>query len=181
MKIYVSTYNNYNNGSLQGAWIDLTKFNSKEQFYEYLKKNQEELFGKQWNDDPEYMFQDYEGFPEKLYDEGGIYDGFWELVYAKKDETDEDFEAICDFIQEHGDNFKLPNYEYDLSRAIDTAKEQHRGKWDKLQDYTDQQFDELYLHDVPDSITYYIDYDKYYHTAKHDYWMSDNGNVFECY
>ena len=62
-QIYVSTYAKYNNGSLYGEWVDLSKFLDADDFMEYIAElhNDEE--------DPEFMFQDYEGFPECYYSE----------------------------------------------------------------------------------------------------------------
>ena len=33
-KVYVGTYAKYNNGSLSGAWLDLSDYSDKEEFYE---------------------------------------------------------------------------------------------------------------------------------------------------
>ena len=33
-KVYVGTYGKYNNGSLFGAWLDLSDYADKEEFYE---------------------------------------------------------------------------------------------------------------------------------------------------
>ena len=33
-KVYVGTYAKYNNGSLFGAWLDLSDYSDKEEFYE---------------------------------------------------------------------------------------------------------------------------------------------------
>ena len=41
-KVYVGTYAKYNNGSLFGAWLDLSDYSDKEEFYEACR----ELHGK---------------------------------------------------------------------------------------------------------------------------------------
>ena len=33
-RVYVGTYGKYNNGSLFGAWLDLSDYSDKEDFYE---------------------------------------------------------------------------------------------------------------------------------------------------
>jgi len=63
--IYVGTYAKYNQGSIEGAWLDLTDYSNPSEFYtacENLHKNE---------DDPEFMFQDFEGFPSEMYSESG--------------------------------------------------------------------------------------------------------------
>ena len=37
-KVYVGTYVKYNNGSLSGAWLDLSDYSDKEEFYEALSE-----------------------------------------------------------------------------------------------------------------------------------------------
>ena len=54
MKVYVGTYGKYNNGSLDGDWLDLDKFNSYEEFLAACRQlHKDEL-------DPEFMIQDTE-------------------------------------------------------------------------------------------------------------------------
>jgi antirestriction protein len=62
-KIYVGTYSKYNNGSIQGAWVDLTQFSDADEFIDHIKELHSD------EEDPEFMFQDYEGFPECYYSE----------------------------------------------------------------------------------------------------------------
>ena len=37
-KVYVGTYVKYNNGSLSGAWLDLSDYSDKEEFYEACRE-----------------------------------------------------------------------------------------------------------------------------------------------
>jgi antirestriction protein len=54
MKIYVGTYNKYNNGSIAGAWLALNDYNDAEQFIDACKElHKDEI-------DPELMFQDFD-------------------------------------------------------------------------------------------------------------------------
>ena len=71
-KVYVGTYEKYNNGSLEGAWIDLAE-HDKESFFEACK----ELHGE---GEHEFMFQDWECPVESLISECGIDDKLWELM-----------------------------------------------------------------------------------------------------
>lgn len=54
MKIYVGTYNKYNNGSIAGAWLTLSDYNDAQDFLAacYTLHNDES--------DPEMMFQDFD-------------------------------------------------------------------------------------------------------------------------
>ena len=53
IKIYVGTYHKYNNGSIDGAWINVTDLDKEE----FLEKCQELH---QDEEDPEFMYQDWE-------------------------------------------------------------------------------------------------------------------------
>ena len=59
-RVYVGTYNEYNEGSLHGAWLDLADY---ETYQEFLKACHEVHKGEH---DPEFMIQDSEGFPDGL-------------------------------------------------------------------------------------------------------------------
>ena len=56
-KVYVSTYAKYNDGSLGGEWVDLTDFDTYEDFVDYCSELHKD------ENDPEFMVQDYEGYP----------------------------------------------------------------------------------------------------------------------
>jgi len=73
-KLYVGTYSAYNNGSLKGKWVDLTDFSDSSEFYEYCAKLH------CTEEDPEFMFQDYEGFPRNLYSECGGVDDIYDYI-----------------------------------------------------------------------------------------------------
>ena len=61
--VYVGTYGKYNNGSLFGAWLDLSDYADKEEFYEACRELHKD------EEDAEFMFQDYENIPENLISE----------------------------------------------------------------------------------------------------------------
>lgn len=73
-RIYVGTYAKYNNGSIEGKWLDLTDYSSKEEFIEAcLELHSDEK-------DPELMFQDYENIPEEFIGESWISDDVFEAI-----------------------------------------------------------------------------------------------------
>lgn len=61
--LYVGTYKKYNEGSIQGAWVSLEDFTDGESFLDYCKELHSD------EEDPEFMFQDFEGFPDSFYSE----------------------------------------------------------------------------------------------------------------
>ena len=51
-EVYVGTYYKYNNGSLQGQWVDLTQFEDYEEFMQFCTELHKD------EPDAEFMFQD---------------------------------------------------------------------------------------------------------------------------
>ena len=72
--VYVGTYGKYNNGSLQGKWINLTDFDSKEEFLQYCRQLHSD------EPDAELMFQDYEYIPKIFIGESYIDERFWDFL-----------------------------------------------------------------------------------------------------
>lgn len=91
-RVYVGTYAKYNNGDLTGQWVDLDQFSDYDDFIEYCK---EEIHGDQ--EDPELMFQDYEGFPEQYYGESSLDPELWDYIDKINEYDKEDIDAILDY------------------------------------------------------------------------------------
>lgn len=62
-RIYVGTYAKYTAGSIEGKWLDLEDYSDAEEFMQACKELHSD------EEDPEFMFQDYEGFPKCFYSE----------------------------------------------------------------------------------------------------------------
>ena len=85
-RVYVGTYNKYNSGTLLGKWLDLSDYSDKDEFLEACRELHK------YEQDPKYMFQDYENIPETLISESWLSDKFFELRDAieKLSETEQD-------------------------------------------------------------------------------------------
>ena len=104
-RVYVGTYAKYNNGSLSGAWLDLSDYSDKEEFYEACRELHKD------EEDAEYMFQDWENVPEGLIGESWISENFFALRDAVEDLDDTEQEAF----------FVWCNYKsHDLSEEADS-------------------------------------------------------------
>ena len=89
-RLYVGTYAKYNSGSIQGDWISLDG-HDKESFYQACAELHKD------EADPEFMFQDFEGFPREFYGESGCDAELWEWLAL--DEYDRELLArYCDAI-----------------------------------------------------------------------------------
>jgi len=73
-KIYVGTYAKYNDGSIAGEWLDLADYANNEEFFAACRNLHKD------EDDPELMFQDWEGIPEQYIGESGLSSDYWEFI-----------------------------------------------------------------------------------------------------
>lgn len=94
-KLYVGTYHKYNCGSIAGEWVTLTNFKDVAEFYAYCAEIHKD------EDDPEFMFQDYENLPRSFYSECSIDGNFWEFAAALT-EQDIDYETFCAWANHFG-------------------------------------------------------------------------------
>ena len=93
-RIYVGTYAKYNDGDISGEWVDLTDFDTYEDFVEYCRELHKD------EKDPEFMIQDYEGYPSSWYHESGLPsdEEFYKIQeLSELDETEKkSYAAFCE-------------------------------------------------------------------------------------
>jgi antirestriction protein len=116
--LYVGTYNKYNNGNLAGKWMKLKDYADKDEFYKAAKELHKD------EADPEFMFQDYEGFPSEFYDESGLSEELMEWVHM----DDEDKDILAAYVNVVGKGYA----------TLDKAKEAHAGSYDSKSDWAEQ-------------------------------------------
>lgn len=163
--IYVGTYAKYNSGSLFGMWIDLESVSDADEFFEVCRALHSD------EADPEFMMQDYQGFPEELYHESMSDDDVQKVLnYVALDDDDREMlEAFCECYG--GDATDADN--------IEDVRERCMGQFDTFQDFADQLADEeLACMNTPEFFTRYFDYKAYARDLKYDFSVSDNGYVF---
>jgi antirestriction protein len=152
-KIYVGTYAKYNDGSLDGKWVDLTEYDTYEDFLAAMHELHSD------EDDPEFMVQDYENFPEKWYHEAGL-------------PTEEEFNKINDYYMM--DDSKKEAYEvfvnYTGLDSIEDFEEAYEGQFDSPQDFGYYAIDTWGIPDDPES---YIDYEAFGRDLTMDWHQGD--------
>ena len=165
IKIYVVTYEKYNNGSIAGAWIDVTNLDNQE-FYQKCKGLHKD------EKDPEFHFQDWEcpNFLDDYISEGGIDSEFWEIKEQLEKLEDSEIEALnCyvkagfDFdIKEFRERFFCHIDDYNVNRAFG--------------DYMLEELGEL--EQVPQHLRYYIDSEAYGRDLLMDGFTEFEGYIF---
>ena len=158
-RIYVGTYAKYNDGSIDGEWVDLTDFAHD---YDGFVKHCREIHKDE--KDPEFMIQDYEGFPRKWYHEAGL-------------PTEEEFDKIIE-ISELDDSEKNAYDAYlelDFSDdSIEAFREHYYGTYDGDY-YLGMDFVDRF--GMPDNPEQYFDYDRFGRDLMYDYHYGDQDNT----
>lgn len=138
-RVYVGTYEKYNNGSIKGEWVDLND-HDKDSFYEECKRIHSD------ESDPEFMFQDYEGFPDYLYNESGLSDKIWDWLKLSED----DREILA-----------LASYAID-SDGIEDARNAFCGVFDSRSQWAEDFLDNTGgLSGLEGNLKYYFDFERY--------------------
>lgn len=145
--IYVGTYGKYNNGSIDGKWMNLADYSSKEDFLEACA----ELHKDEDDDSRELMFQDWENIPDGLVGESYVSPVIWDLMEA----DERDLEIAWNYIQAVG----LEVNEENLQDIIEEAQDRFYGEYDSYEDLAYDYVENGGV-EVPEWLSCYIDYEK---------------------
>lgn len=159
--VYCGTYGKYNNGSLFGLWLDITKFNDYDEFIDVCRQLHAD------EEDPELMFQDYECFPRELYSESCMDEDTFDQILEYGELSEDEKEAV--------DNF-LENNDFDMEKF----REAYVGKWDSEEEFAYHIIEECYdLDKMMGDLSRFFDYDAFASELfDSDYYMGDDGHVF---
>ena len=149
-KIWIGCLAAYNAGHLHGQWYT-SEGDDIDDLSEYVR---EVIESSPVPDAEEYFIADHDGYD-------GIIDGEPSLQQVADAESllgalecsgiePEHFAVFCD---NRGD-------EPDVG-LIEAFEEAFCGVYDSRQDYAEELFDELYMHEVPEHIQFYIDYEAF--------------------
>lgn len=167
-RIYVGTYAKYNGGSILGKWLDLSDYSDKEEFYEACRELHKD------EQDPEFMFQDWEYIPSDLIGESWLAENIFEIIEAI-DELDDDKKAAFEVWLNHGSHDITTK---DITDLIRSFEDDFQGAYNDEEDYAYEIVDECY--DLPEFAKTYFDYAKFARDLfMGDYWFED-GYVFRC-
>ena len=159
IQVYVSTYSKYNSGSLKGAWIDLEEFNTEEAFQEAIATlHRDEI-------SPEYMIQDFEGFPREFYSECGLDSRVFEWLVL----DDSDREKVTAFLDCFGDTNNL--FEDAENAFYGTAGNDSDFAYEMLESTGD-------LQSIPEHLRSYFDYDSFARDLMMSDFSASNGYYF---
>lgn len=163
-RVYVGTYGKYNSGSIKGAWLNLDDYADKEDFLKACAELHND------EHDPELMFQDHEGIPEGMISESSINEEVWDFLAM----SDEEQELLT-----------LYRAEIDSDATLETAQENYAGTFNSEEDWAYDYIESTgLLHDCPDTLKNYFDYEAYARDARLGGDMTfvrHNGDVWAFY
>lgn len=139
--VYVGTYAKYNEGNLAGKWISLDYYSNGDDFYkDCLELHKDEQ-------DPELMFQDFEGFPREYYGESQLDPSVWEWVQLHEDQQ----EIVCAYLENENPG----------AEPIE-ALNAHAGTYDSPEDWAEEFLNDTgALNQIPEDLRMYFDYEAY--------------------
>ena len=159
--VYCGTYGKYNDGSLCGLWVDISSFDDYDDFIRFCKAIHAD------EEDPELMFQDFEGFPRQWYSESGMDEDDFDHIKEYCELCDKyDLDAVDDYMEFHDE--------------LDSFEEAYCGNWDSEEDFARHIVEECYdLDRIMGNLSNYFDYEAFARDLfMYDYSMGTNNNVF---
>ena len=148
-RVYVGTYARYNNGSLFGKWLDLSDYSDKDEFLEACRELHKD------EQDPEYMFQDYENIPETLFSESSLSEKFFELRDATENMDETVQEAFFIWCEDANKDFNKE----DADSLVSAFTNDYIGQYDSEEDYAEEYIRET--QDLSDFVLQYFNYAQY--------------------
>ena len=142
--LYCGTYGKYNSGSFNGMWVNVSTFDSYEEFEAFCFAIHAD------EDDPELMYQDYENMPRSLYHESMGEEGFNKI--AEYCELCDDYcvSAVDDFLE-----FYKPE-------DLDRMPYAYVGVYDSREEFAKEEAIENFNPDkIMGDFAIYFDYDAY--------------------
>ena len=164
--VYVGTYGKYASGSLRGVWLDLTTFADYDEFLAvcaYIHRDEA---------DPEFMAQDFEGFPREWNTEGFMSEREFDLIREFAELDDDEREAFEVYVAAFGSS-------RDDSTIFDNFREAYCGKWSNEEEYAEQLAEDCcMLEGAPEFLKSYFDYKAFARDLFIDDYYFDSGFVF---
>lgn len=147
--VYVGTYRKYNEGSLFGKWLNLSDYTDKEEFYTACRELHDD------EDDPEFMFQDYENIPNGLIGECWISDNVFPVIEVIENMDQSQREPFLIWCSNGHHNLS----EEDIDELIGSFESDYIGEYDSEEDFAMELIGQR--DDLTDFAKQYFDYGAY--------------------
>lgn len=159
--LYCGTYGKYNSGSFNGMWVNVSTFESYEDFRDFcLAIHADE-------DDPELMFQDGENIPDSLCSESMGEEEFNNLLKYCELCDEYNVSAVGDFLELYS------------PKDLESMPDAYVGVYDSREEFAEEKADEDFNLPNMGEIAQYFDYNAYARDLFiNDYRFGSHGTVF---
>lgn len=164
--VFIQSLADYNAGRIIGEWVDVTGMDEndlQDAVNAILAQSKEEV-AEDWE------IADYEGFSS---------------LEINRFTSIKTVIALAKAINQHGIPYAI--YAYCIGQEYATVEgfeDAYCGAWDSFKDYAIDLFNECYLHEVPESVRFYIDYDAFARDLEMDYHQGGTNDgkvhIFRC-
>ena len=163
--LYCGTYGKYNEGNLNGMWVNVSTFGSYEDFVNFCKAiHADEEY-------PELMYQDFANIPDSLYHESMGEEEFNNLL--KYCELCDDYcvSAVDDFL------------EWFRPEDLDNMHDAYAGVYDSKEDFAREIVNDCYdIEKMMGDLAYYFDYEAFASDLfMCDYHFGSHGTVLRTF
>ena len=160
--LYCGTYGKYNSGKLCGMWVNVSTFDSYEDFKTFcLAIHADE-------EDPELMFQDFANMPRSLYHESMGAEEFENIL------------KYCDLCDEYNVSAVDDFLEWFSPEDFDRMDDAYMGVYDSEEDFAREIVNDCYdIEKMMGDLAYYFDYEAFARDLfMGDYRFGSHGSVF---
>ena len=163
--LYCGTYGKYNSGNLGGMWVDLSTFDSYDDFINFCKAIHAD------ENEPELMYQDFENMSRSLYHESMGEEEFNNILEYCELCDDYSVEAVDDFLEIFSPE--------DLDRMDDA----YAGVYDSEEDFAREMVNDCYdIEKMMGDLAYYFDYEAFARDLfMCDYHFGSHGTVLRAF
>ena len=163
--LYCGTYGKYNSGNLGGMWVNISTFDSYEDFINFCKAIHAD------EEDPELMFQDFANIPDSLYHESMGEEEFNNILKYCELCDDYSVEAVDDFL------------EWDSTDDLDRMHDAYVGVYDSEEDFAREIVNDCYdIEKMMGNLADYFDYESFARDLFiSDYHFGSHGTVLRTF
>ena len=163
--LYCGTYGKYNSGSLCGMWVNVSTFDSYEDFVNFCKAIHAD------EEDPELMYQDFANIPDSLYRESMGEEEFENILKYCELCDDYSVSAVDDFL------------EIFRPEDLDNMQDAYVGEYDSKEDFAREIVNDCYdIEKMMGDLAYYFDYEAFARDLfMCDYHFGSHGTVLRTF
>ena len=163
--LYCGTYGKYNSGKLCGMWVNVSTFDSYEDFKTFCKAIHAD------ENEPELMYQDFENMSRSLYHESMGKKEFNEILEYCELCDDYWVSAVDDFL------------EWFSPEDLDRMPDAYAGVYDSKEDFAREMVNDCYdIKKMMGSLADYFDYEAFARDLfMGDYYFGSHGTVLRTF